>query len=248
MYVDWKNFVKLYTPSEEYIADNSNSKILNSFIFFIILGFITALGLIARVDGKSDNDSPNKNIDLKVQKIKAEIDSIDNGNAMIESEIFILNHNIAQMFEHKEKQAILKLSKLIGTNKAIGAGIIIKLDDSDKPVGLYENPNIGLVHNTDLLKLINNLWESNAEAISLNNQRITATTGISCVGSTILVNKTRIAPPFIIKAVGNPEKMIKSIRNGYVQTLEVSGIKYSIEKYNKLEIPGDGTIILAGDF
>ncbi|MFH0702181.1 MAG: DUF881 domain-containing protein [bacterium] len=148
----------------------------------------------------------------------------------------------------KKKQEILKLSKLTGTHKKIGQGIILKLFDSNKSLKLNENPNLGIIHDIDLLELINDLWKAKAEAISLNNQRIIFSTEIECVGPTILINKTRISSPFVIKAVGDPKKLIKFVKNGYVQTLELYGIKYFLEQYEYMEIPANTAITLTGDF
>lgn len=246
--MDWKIFIKPYISPEEYTPFNADSRRLNGFIFFIMLGLIVSFSLIAKVEGSSDTHKTTSPSYSKLQEIRESIDNIEMSNTMLESEILLLNHNLAQMLESKRKQEVLTLSKFTGSHKKVGAGIIIKLSDSDKPLELYENPNIGLIHNTDLLEILNNLWGAKAEAISLNNERITSRTGIRCVGPTILVNKTRITPPFIIKAIGDPESLIKTVKEGHLQTLEPAGIKYSIEKYNRLEIPADGTIILAGDF
>lgn len=248
MYSDWKIFIKPYVSTEEYIPDNTNSKKLSSLVFFVILGFITSFNLMARVEKNIDNGSIKNPVMLKIQQVRKNIDNIEAKNTILESEIFILNHNITQMLESREKQEILKLSKLTGSNKKIGSGVIIRLLDSDKPLQQDENPNLGIIHNTDLVELINELWTGHAQAISVNNERITEKTAISCVGPAILVNKTRIVPPFIIRAVGNPETLMNTVKKGHIQSLELSGIKYSIEKYDRLEIPADGTIILAGDF
>ena len=54
----------------------------------------------------------------------------------------------------------------------------------------------------DLLYIINDLKRGGAEAISINEQRIISTSEIRCVGNTILVNTTRLAPPYHIKVIG----------------------------------------------
>lgn len=248
MFMDWKNFIKSYISTGKYVPENTSIRKPGTFIFFILLGYITAFSLIARVEGKTDITHPNRSENEKIQKIQGEIEKIRSENASLESEILILNYNLSQLLERQEKQEILKLSTFTGTHKKMGPGIIIKLTDSDKIVGLKDDPNIGLIHNADLLELINDLWAAKAEAISLNEQRIISKTGIRCIGSTILVNEVRIAPPFVIKAVGSPEDLEKSVKNGRLQTLELSGIKYLIEKYNRLEILANDNIILAGDF
>jgi uncharacterized protein YlxW (UPF0749 family) len=55
------------------------------------------------------------------------------------------------------------------------------------------------------LKIVNEMRVSGAEAISVNDERITAMSEIRCAGTTILVNLNKIAPPFVIKATGNPQ-------------------------------------------
>ncbi|MDD3012090.1 MAG: DUF881 domain-containing protein [Candidatus Gastranaerophilales bacterium] len=248
MYTDWKNYFKQYIPDEEYIPDNILSKNLSSLAFFIILGMFASIGLIIKVEGKATTHNSSDPLSIKIQKIRQDVKNLDIKNTYLESEILILNHQLAQIYKVKENQEVIKLSKLTGMNKKIGPGIVLELSDSDRPLKIAENPNAGIIHNTDLLELINNLWANGAEAISINDQRIIAQTDIKCIGSTILINKTRVAPPFLIKAVGDPKKLANSVKNGHAKSLELYGIKYHIEKYERIEIPANGNIILAGVF
>jgi len=248
MYTDWKNYFKQYIPAEEYIPDNIISKNLSSLVFFIVLGMLASIGLIIKVEGKATSYNSKDPVSAKIQKVKQDVKNLEIRNTYLESEILILNHQLTQIFQAKENQEVIKLSKLTGTNKKIGHGVVIELSDSDRPLETNENPNFGIVHNTDLLELINNLWANGAEAISVNNQRITAQTDINCIGPTILINKTRIVPPFLIKAVGNPQNLAKGVKDGHIKSLELYGIKYHIEKYERIEIPANGTIILSGIF
>lgn len=248
MYTDWKNYFKQYIPAEEYIPDNIISKNLSSLAFFIVLGTLASIGLIIKVEGKDIVYDSNDPVSIKIQKIKQNVKNLEIKNTYLESEILILNHQLTQLFQEKEKQEVAKLSKFTGTNKKVAPGIVLRLSDDDRPLKKEENPNYGIIHNTDLLELVNNLWASGAEAISINEQRVTAQTNITCIGPTILINKTRVAPPFLIKAVGDTKKLVNGVKNGYLKSLELYGIKYHIEKYERIEIPADGTIILAGDF
>ena len=54
--------------------------------------------------------------------------------------------------------------------------------------------------------MLNLLWLAGAEAVSLNGERVVATTSIYCVGSTILVNDTRLSPPYEFLAIGDPAR------------------------------------------
>ena len=86
-----------------------------------------------------------------------------------------------------------------------GPGVRITLDDSQSrsiPVGT--DPNLLLVHDYDLRDVVSVLWANGAEAISINGQRLVTNTSIFCVGTTILVNDTRLSPPYVIDAVAPP--------------------------------------------
>jgi uncharacterized protein YlxW (UPF0749 family) len=120
-----------------------------------------------------------------------------------------------------------------------GPGIELTVADSVTPLSQGENPNIAIVHNEDLLKLVNELRASGAEAIAINDQRLVETTEISCAGPTILVNKTRLVPPFVIRAIGDPETMEAALRlrGGVVEYLQFYRIQVSINKKNEVIVP-----------
>lgn len=102
------------------------------------------------------------------------------------------------------------LSQELERNKALaglialrGPGVEVILNDSTRRVvPSVVNPELYLVHDYDVRDVVNLLWAAGSEAISVNGERIVATTSIYCVGSTIMVNDTRIAPPYIIRAIG----------------------------------------------
>ena len=84
-----------------------------------------------------------------------------------------------------------------------GPGISIVIDDSKKQSKTGENLNLYLIHDDDILKVINELRAAGAEGISINEQRLIATSEIRCAGPTLSVNNTRYSPPYEIKAIGD---------------------------------------------
>ena len=91
--------------------------------------------------------------------------------------------------------------------------MIVTLNDSHKPAvdmpAGFAPPNI--IHDSDIAAVVNELKASGAEAISVNDQRIAAVSPIRCVGPTIMVNFTPQAPPFVIKAIGNPKTLMTGV-------------------------------------
>lgn len=120
-----------------------------------------------------------------------------------------------------------------------GPGIEVEITDSAKPLGKGENPNIAIVHNEDLLKIVNELRASGAEAISVNDQRLVETSEITCAGPTILVNKSRLVPPFVIRAIGDSDTMSAALhlRGGVVEYLHFYGIQVNISKKPDVQVP-----------
>ena len=84
-----------------------------------------------------------------------------------------------------------RLKALAGFTALKGSGIRVILDDSKQTKKSGENANLYIIHDEDLLKVINELRASGAEAIAVNEQRLLATSEIRCVGPTVLVNDVR---------------------------------------------------------
>ncbi|MBN4069937.1 MAG: hypothetical protein COA82_00380 [Alkaliphilus sp.] len=84
-----------------------------------------------------------------------------------------------------------------------GTGVIIVLRDSERDLYKNEDPNNLIVHESDILVLLNELKVAGAEALSVNGQRVLFMTGVKCTGPTITINGFTYGQPFIIKAIGN---------------------------------------------
>jgi len=132
-----------------------------------------------------------------------------------------------------------RLNILAGSTDVEGEGVEIVLDDSNLARSANENPNLYIIHDEDLLRVLNELCAAGAEAISINDQRIVATTEVRCAGSTVSVNNVRSAPPYVIKAIGNPKNLTSALRlrGGVVETFEFWGIQVKIKTNDKVHIP-----------
>lgn len=133
---------------------------------------------------------------------------------------------------------------MAGLVEVEGNGIIITVKDSTQPE-IEGDINNYLIHDTDLLTIINELRGAGAEAISLNNERIVSTSEIRCVGPTVSVNNTKIGSPFIIKAIGDPITLENSLmmRGGVYDSLTAWGLEIEINKATDIVIPAYGGLI-----
>lgn len=140
--------------------------------------------------------------------------------------------------EASSKEAeLIKMSA--GVLAVEGPGIIITIDDSKRVSKPGENPNLYLIHDDDILKVINELWAAGAEAMSINEQRLIASSEIRCAGPTLSVNNVRYSPPYDIRAIGDPQTLENALkmRGGVVETLQFWGIQITIKPQELVTIP-----------
>lgn len=130
--------------------------------------------------------------------------------------------------------------QILGLTDLEGEGVEVILDDATRE--LYyaeENVNNLLVHDSDLLTIINDLNAAGAEAISLNGQRIINTSEISCSGYTVRVNRQFYARPFVIRAIGDSKRMAAALigPDGYGTLLRAWGLTVKVAIQDKVFIP-----------
>ena len=120
-----------------------------------------------------------------------------------------------------------------------GPGIIITINEGSS---FY-------IQGKDLLQLVNELRAADAQAICINNERIVAMSEIRTVTSLyIMINGNRNTPPYVIKAIGDGDKMERSIKmpGGVVDAFENLDFEVDISVEESLTIPAvkdDGSVI-----
>lgn len=124
-----------------------------------------------------------------------------------------------------------------------GEGVVATFDDSQSS-STPPDANLAdyIIHEYDLRDGINALLEGGAEAVSLNGERIIGTTSVYCVGSTIIVNSTRLSPPYNISAIGNAnalsESLIKSPQMAkFNQRARQAGVTLNVVSSSDVSVP-----------
>lgn len=120
-----------------------------------------------------------------------------------------------------------------------GPGVVITVDDPIPTEEFSEEYSVIMLRYELLLSLVNKLKDAGAEAISINGQRIIATTEISLAGDNVNINTIPTAPPYIIKAIGNPDTIESTltIRFGIIEQMKSYNLRISIVKTDAVEIP-----------
>jgi uncharacterized protein YlxW (UPF0749 family) len=111
-----------------------------------------------------------------------------------------------------------------------GTGIVIQLDDSKEPVPPGGSQADYLVGSRDIRVVVEELWNAGAEAISVNGERLTTSTAIIDVGSSVLVNSAYLTPPYQVSALGGTDLYQKlSASPSFVDFVRARGAGYGIQ-------------------
>jgi uncharacterized protein YlxW (UPF0749 family) len=112
----------------------------------------------------------------------------------------------------RAQRAVTPLKAPAGLTAVHGAGLEVVLDDAPgQPSGGAVDPNILVVHQSDLQAVVNALWAGGAEAMSIHGQRIIATSAVRCVGNTLLLNGEVFSPPYRVAAIGPSATMAEKL-------------------------------------
>lgn len=221
----------------------------NKKVISIVLGvmcFALTLGICVQVRTvKSSNSVVSQNYEennlrAEVLRYKERYDNIYEGLEEAEAELEKERQNSTQNNSELEKkeEEIKQGNKMIGLAEVTGPGVILTLSDSKIDVSTALNVSDLIVHDADILSVINELKNAGAEAISINDQRLVPTTSISCGGNIIDINGEKIGAPFVIKAIGLPEQLAALSRpGGYLEILENASIGVELKKSNSITIP-----------
>jgi uncharacterized protein YlxW (UPF0749 family) len=114
-----------------------------------------------------------------------------------------------------------------------GPGLLVTLADAgpdadEDPVGgTTEADPRGQVRDGDLQLVVNALWASGAEAVSINGQRLGPTTAIRFAGEAVLVDFRPVTNPYLVSAVGDPA----TLRSRFLASPEVNALAVISETY-----------------
>jgi len=92
-----------------------------------------------------------------------------------------------------------------------GPGVTVRLNDAPttangtRPEGATNDDLV--VHQQDVQSVVNALWAGGAEAMTIMGVRIISTSAVRCVGNTILLQGRVYSPPFVISAIGDPNRL-----------------------------------------
>lgn len=129
------------------------------------------------------------------------------------------------------------LGVMSGISAVTGPGVQITVDDAPGATSVRQT-----VLDSDMQQLINGLWQAGAEAISINNERITGLTAISQAGSAINVNYHDLTRPYVVSAIGDPKTLPARFADTaggqtWLDLHQQVGLRFDVRTRSSMDLP-----------
>ncbi|MFF3993648.1 DUF881 domain-containing protein [Streptomyces cyaneofuscatus] len=191
-----------------------------------------------------------------IDRINAETRAADT----LESDVDKLRSDVSErqrkaLEQHGGDQGEL-VALLSGATPVQGPGVKLVVDDAKNtdqggggPRESSSFSDTGRVRDRDMQRVVNCLWESGAEAIAINGQRLTALSAIRAAGDAILVDNRPLVPPYTVLAVGDGKNLAAAFRDSadgqYLNALKESfDIRTSLSDQADVRLPAAPSLIV----
>ncbi|MFE2600513.1 DUF881 domain-containing protein [Streptomyces sp. NPDC059396] len=149
-----------------------------------------------------------------------------------------------------------RIALLAGATPVRGPGVKLVVDDARESGSDGGGPrdsggfsDTGRVRDRDMQRVVNGLWESGAEAIAINGQRLTSLSAIRAAGDAVLVDNRPLVPPYTVLAVGDGKKLSTAFQDSadgrYLHSLQQNfDIRTSISDQEEVRLPAAPSLIV----
>lgn len=219
-------------------------------VTLLALGLVTGTA-VAQVRARQDASTGLRaELAAQVRDRSAETDRLAASAAQLRAEVEATQSALlgADVAGRAMAEQLLALGLASATLPVEGPGLVVRLDDAP-PDDAGEDPLRGgtpvdgRVQDRDLQDLVNGLWAAGAEAISVNDVRLTALTAIRSAGDAVLVDFQLLSPPYVVRAIGRPSDLELELVDGpagrRLQTyVSLYGLRLDVARAEKLALPG----------
>jgi len=209
-----------------------------------VLGFVAAAQLNSEVQRASYTTSAQ-------QALAAQALTLEQEQELLQAQLAGVEADLTEIQQQSEgsQTALAEVNRDVrearlaaGLTAVSGPGMVIEIADSRRTVPAGENPASYIVLADDLRDLVVALWHAGAEAITINGERLVATSSIYGVGSAVLVNTAFLSPPFRIEAIG-PGDLEERFRvdaaylGRVAQRIEAFDLEFATLSIDDLQLP-----------
>lgn len=217
------------------------------FMIMVILGVITVL-LFKVSQGSMDSILTTAEFkDKNDQRLKllSDVERLEEENVQMREKLDTYREALRndEISIAEIERELIRNKALAGSMKVTGSGIVITMQDGEMTSGDEKNEVLNYlrtIHNTDMLKIINELRNSGAEAIAINGERILETSEVYCSWAFITINGEKLPAPFVIEVIGDTDMLRSYLASdyGFVRMIGYRGVKVEVTGSESITIEG----------
>lgn len=229
---------------------NKINTILKQSIFLLLLisGFILMRNFISIQESvsKTINLAQYETSQQELQELSKERNYLEEQYQKLNTELYDLWYEVLESNDSHQVDLLDTLEKskqLAGITDVMGDGLVVTINDKEGYNPL-EDHVASLVHDQNIIYLLELLVNNGAQALSVNDLRIVNSSKVFCVGTTILCNDQRMTPPYIIKAIGPQAQMLEALNEDLLYSqLQADPylIRFKVKASNDILIKGYAT-------
>jgi uncharacterized protein YlxW (UPF0749 family) len=209
-----------------------------------VVGFVGAIQWNSSEAREAFTTSAQQTLARQITTLEGEQNDLRTQIAAAEAEVRRVQDesttDSAALKQLNDQLATARLS--VGLTAVTGPGVIVEIADSKRVVPAGENPANFIVLVDDLRDIVAALWASGAEAISINDERLVATSSIYGVGTSVLVNTAFLSPPFRIQAIGSDGLLERfqqhpAFVGRVAYRIDIFGLEFAAQAAPDLQLP-----------
>ena len=203
-----------------------------------MFGVLVATAFVQTSRNADVNDASRASL---IRRVEAQSDRVARQQtrvAGLRDRTATLERGVSKLNDSEQAALVInrRLQATTGFVAVVGEGIRVTVNEKPDADANQE------VRDADLQLLVNGLWEAGAEAVSVNNQRITALSAVRKSGDAIRVNNVGIAGPYVVEAIGDTRTLSAKLFDtttglAFAGTAQAYGFTYDVKNIDELRLP-----------
>lgn len=209
------------------------------FVIFLLFGILITLQFRGIILSEPDEGATDRQLAAELEAARQENQKLIEQLEQLEAERAQLWKDLGDNLNNQQINKLLKERDYenfrAGLTAVKGSGIVITMEDAPARGELDVMEYI--IHDNDINNILDELKANGAQAISINGERVMFSTKPVCAGPTIIVNNNRYPPPYVIKAIGDPDVLYNAIESmAQVALMRLADIRINVVKQDEIVI------------
>lgn len=209
------------------------------FVIFLLFGILITLQFRGIILSEPDEGATARQLAAELEAARQENQKLIEQLEQLEAERAQLWKDLGDNLNNQQINKLLKERDYenfrAGLTAVKGSGIVITMEDAPARGELDVMEYI--IHDNHINNILDELKANGAQAISINGERVMFSTKPVCAGPTIIINNNRYPPPYVIKAIGDPDVLYNAIESmAQVALMRLADIRINVVKQDEIVI------------